>query len=95
MPAPYGVPFVVSYISSRSRTPASSHILSSRRIRGSAILCASIRSSHSWSIESKKLRISASSTQFTRRLMIAVGIIRANEYSLFSAPTLDERGSDS
>ena len=41
-------------------------------MRGSAILCANIRSSHSWSTESKKLRMSASSTQFTRWLMIAV-----------------------
>ena len=72
MPAPCGVPLSVSYHSPLSRMPASSHIRTSRRIRGSAILCASIRSSHSWSTESKKLRMSASSTQFTRWLMIAV-----------------------
>lgn len=41
-------------------------------MRGSAILCATIRNRHSWSTESKKLRMSASSTQFTRWLMIAV-----------------------
>ena len=34
--------------------------------------CASIRSSHWWSTESKKLRISASSTQVTRWLIKAV-----------------------
>ena len=72
MPAPCGVPLSVSCHSSLSRMPASSHIRMSRRMRGSAILCASIRSSHSWSTESKKLRMSASSTQFTRWLMIAV-----------------------
>ena len=33
---------------------------------------ASMRSSHSWSTESKKLRMSASSTRVTFRLMIAV-----------------------
>jgi hypothetical protein len=56
-------PLSVSCHSSLSRIPASSHIRTSRSTRGSAILCASIRSSHSWSTESKKPRISASSTQ--------------------------------
>ncbi|WP_349770482.1 hypothetical protein [Bradyrhizobium barranii] len=37
----------------------------SRKMRGSVILCATIRNSHSWSTESKKLRMSASSTQLT------------------------------
>ena len=72
MPAPCGVPLSVSCHSPLSRMPASSHIRISRRTRGSAILCASIRISHSWSTESKKLRMSASSTQFTRWLMSAV-----------------------
>ena len=72
MPAPCGVPLSVSCFSPLSRTPARSHSSMSRNMRGSAILCATIRSSHSWSTESKKPRMSASSTQFTRWLMIAV-----------------------
>lgn len=38
-------------------------------MRESAVLCATIRNSHSWSTEWKKLRMSASSTQFTSWLM--------------------------
>lgn len=34
--------------------------------------CATVLSSYSWSTESKKLRMSASSNQFTRSLMTAV-----------------------
>ena len=44
----------------------------SLKTRGSAILCASIRISHSRLTESKKLRMSASNTQFTRWLIKAV-----------------------
>jgi hypothetical protein len=35
-------------------------LAASRKMRGSAILCATIRSSHSWSTESKKLSMSVS-----------------------------------
>ena len=55
-----------------SGTPASSHIPISFKTRGSAILCATIRINHSWSTESKKLRMSASSTQVTCWLIRAV-----------------------
>lgn len=72
MPPLAGCPLSVSCFSPLSRTPARSHGPMSRRIRGSAILCATIRHSHSWSTESKKLRMSALSTRFTRWLMIAV-----------------------
>lgn len=47
MPAPCGVPLSVSCFSPLSRTPARSHSSMSRNMRGSAILCATIRSSHS------------------------------------------------
>jgi hypothetical protein len=47
------------------RTPARSHCRISRSTLGSAILWATIRSNHSWFTESKNLRMSASSTQFT------------------------------
>jgi len=49
MPAPCGIPLSVSCHSSLSRMPASSHCRISRSTRGSAILCATIRNSHSWS----------------------------------------------
>jgi hypothetical protein len=45
---------------------ALSHRSTKRRTRGSAILCPSIRTNHPWSTESKKVRMSRSSTQFTR-----------------------------
>src|SRR5437660_5039800 len=53
MPAPCGVPLSVSCHSLLSRIPARSHWRMSLRMRRSAILCATIRSSHSWSTESK------------------------------------------
>ena len=72
MPAPCGVPAPSPSTPCSSSTPASSHLRISRRIRGSAIRCATIRSIHSWSTESKKLRMSASSTQFTYCVISAV-----------------------
>jgi hypothetical protein len=53
MPAPGGVPLSVSCHSLLSRIPARNHWRMSLRMRGSAILCATIRSSHSWSTERK------------------------------------------
>ncbi|MET4323766.1 hypothetical protein ABIC02_007557 [Bradyrhizobium sp. RT5a] len=47
MPAPCGVPRSVSCFSPLAGTPARSHSSMSRKMRGSAILCATIRSSHS------------------------------------------------
>ena len=65
MPAPWGVPSTDSRHSPLSRTPARSHCRISRSTLGSAILWATIRNNHSWFTESKNLRMSASSTQFT------------------------------
>src|SRR5215469_12578385 len=66
MPDPCGVPTSTGSHRPLSRTPALSHRSIKRRIRGSAILCPSIRTSHPWSTESKKVRMSRSSTQLTR-----------------------------
>lgn len=66
MPAPWSVPSTVSYHSPLSQMPALSHYRIKRRTRRSAIRCATIRRSISWSTESKNLRMSASSTQHTR-----------------------------
>src|ERR1700682_4252802 len=49
MPAPWRVPSTVSAYTPPSRMPARSHWPIRRRTLGSAILCASIRSSQSWS----------------------------------------------
>ena len=72
IPAPCGVPSNVSRHSRPSNTPARSHRSISRSRRRSATRCATIRSIHSWSTESKKLRMSASSTQFPYCVINAV-----------------------
>jgi hypothetical protein len=59
MPAPCGVPLSVSCFSPLSRTPARNHSPMSCKMRGSAILCATIRNSHSWSTESKGVAVGA------------------------------------
>ena len=66
IPDPCGVPISTGSHRPLSRMPALSHRSIKRRARGSAILCPSIRTSHPWSTESKKVRMSRSSTQFTR-----------------------------
>ena len=71
--APCGVPLSVSCHSSLSRILGLEPHPDKPGSRGSAILCASIRSSpRSRLTELNKPRMSASSTQFTRWLMIAV-----------------------
>src|SRR5262245_28097892 len=71
-PAPCGVPSTVSDHTFPSSTPACSHPRMRPRILESATRCATIRSNHSWLTESKKRRMSASSTQFTYCVMSAV-----------------------
>src|ERR1019366_9144155 len=60
--APCGVPISVSVHSPSSITPAFNHFWMSRRIRRSATRCCTNLSIHSWDIESKNPRMSASST---------------------------------
>jgi hypothetical protein len=53
-------------------------------MRGSAILCASIHKCHSWSTSAKKLRMSASSTQFEAlahdsRMQRTLGHVRVSQ----------------
>src|SRR5215204_3478854 len=82
MPAPCGVPSTVSAYPPSSITPARSHSRISLRMRGSAIRCAIIRISHAWSTRPKKLRMSASTTQPTRSVMIAACTARSASCAL-------------
>jgi hypothetical protein len=62
---PCGVPIVTSRTVPSSITPARSHFISSRTMRGSAIRCSMNLFIHPWSMVSKNDRMSASSTQLT------------------------------
>ena len=66
MPVPCGVPLSVLYHSSLYKTPALSNWRISRRIRGSAVLCATIRSRHSLSTESEEAAANYPSSGFPR-----------------------------
>jgi len=71
MPDPCGVPTPTGSHRPLSRIPALSHRSIKRRTRRSAILCLNIRTNQPWSMASKKVRMSRSSTQFTRRVISA------------------------
>ncbi len=69
--APCGVPFSLALQCPSSRTPALSHLRTSRMMRSSPTRCLTKRSSHAWPTASKKPLISASRIQFTGVPLIA------------------------
>ena len=67
---PCPVPLSLTVTAPSSRMPAFSHFRIRRMMRLSPIRCSTKRTSHSWLTVSKNDRMSASSIQFTFRLVI-------------------------